>query len=199
MNISNPASAAGRYPWWLGWTLFTALGLGIGFTLGIFVSWELGDAAEAALGTTAAWFVFAMLFGGLTALGLSLGQLTVVQENPWRWALYSVVGGVVGLLLIMPAIADNPRLPEPVQPLIGGLVMGTAIGLAQWLLLRRTITDAASWIFFTAAAIALAMGVSFALGDEGRELVAFTVGPLVGALTTAAGWAWIHRTKSTKA
>jgi hypothetical protein len=183
----------------MGWTLFTALGLGIGSTLGMFVSWELDDAAEAALGTTAAWVVFAIFFGGLTALGLSLGQLTVVQENPWRWALYSVVGGVVGLLLIMPLIADNSRLPEPVQPLIGGLVMGAAIGLAQWLLLRRTITNAAIWIFFTAVAIALAMSVSFALGDEGRELVAFTVGPLVGALTTAAGWAWIHRTKSTKA
>ncbi len=199
MNTSNPTFAAGRYPWWMGWTLFTALGLGIGSTLGMFVSWELGDAVEAALGATAAWSVFAAVFGGLTALGLSLGQLTVVQEEAWRWALYSVVGGVVGLLLIMPLIADNSRLPEPVQPLIGGLVMGAAIGLAQWLLLRRTITNAAIWIFFTAVAIALAMSVSFALGDEGRELVAFTVGPLAGALTTAAGWAWIHRTKSTKA
>jgi hypothetical protein len=61
------------------------------------------------------------------------------MPKAWRWIIASAVGGVAGWALCF-------ALLPPVLDFYSGLLLGTAMGLAQWVVLRREVRWAGWWI-----------------------------------------------------
>ena len=83
-------------------------------------------------------------------------------------------------------------------PLVGGLFFGTAIGVGQWLVLRRRTTDANLWIVATLigfeAAWIVAMVLALAV-FQGFVFVAFAIStPLIGFAQSRVLRRWSSRT-----
>ena len=88
------------------------------------------------------------------------------------------VGGYVGYLVAGPVDAFVPAL-------IGGALTGAGIGLAQWLMLRRTLHVGPVWIVATSAALAVglpigAMAVNFETTLSQLALMGAISGAAVG-------------------
>ncbi len=96
------------------------------------------------IGTTFGWMI-ADLFPGLSILaaGLTVGFFQAVIlyqriDKAWRWALASTIGWIAGGLLsflIVPAGLE----------IIEGILIGLAVGLAQWTVVHSSHTWAAWW------------------------------------------------------
>lgn len=99
--------------------------------------------------TTLGWVFGGLIFPGisLVASGVGVGilQWFVLQgrlSRPWRWVLVTATGWIAGYLFILLA------LPDEFDFLIG-LVLGLAVGLSQWLILRLELHWAGWWIVFS--------------------------------------------------
>ena len=75
-----------------------------------------------------------------------------MTNDTWRfwlgWTLATVIGYAFGLLLLLPfavSLAYAAQRPLLIG-LLSGAILGTSIGTAQWLLLRRRTPVTAAWI-----------------------------------------------------
>ncbi len=129
------------------------------------------------LACTLGWIVGISLFGELgVGLGVGLAQWFVLRRlGPgaiW-WTLGSAAGWIAGWLVIVSGFLLPPGVTG-LTSVVGGLVLGTSIGLGQWLVLRRLVYGAGWWVF--ASAVAWTIGLTGVLGNT-------IVGALVGILT----------------
>jgi hypothetical protein len=126
------------------------------------------------------------------------GDFTLVADGGYRtawWALASSVGFAIGKDLgDMVAAA----MSGPAGVALGGVVIGTCLGLAQWLVLRRHVANGGWWIL--ASAVAWAVGWSIvntvdaeAAGSIGAAYVIGTIGAAVAGFVTGATLAWLMR------
>jgi len=99
--------------------------------------------------TTLGWILGGFVFAGLAlaASGVFVGafQAFVLKgriPRPLRWVQYSVIGWVLGYLLVVLGI-------PPGLEALNGFVLGLAVGVAQWLILRRELNWAGWWIPFS--------------------------------------------------
>jgi hypothetical protein len=102
------------------------------------------------MATTWGWFLGRTLLPGIAgaAVGLALGILQSVVLQPhiaraWRWIPASALGWGLGWALALLII------PAPLE-FLAGIVIGGALGLAQWLVLRRAVHWAGWWIVVSA-------------------------------------------------
>jgi hypothetical protein len=110
------------------------------------------------MATTAGWLI-AWLFlpavvlvsGGVAVSALQALVLYRLIPKAWRWIVYSVIGWLAGVGLVL-------ALPPGLGP-VSGVVLGAAVGTAQWLILRQQIRWAGWWIAASAAAWALGLAV----------------------------------------
>jgi hypothetical protein len=105
-----------------------------------------------------------------------------------RWIWYHLAGSFLAVILSMAFDAMLEWLKLPLSQAVLGLGMGTAIGLMQWLVLRRYGIPQ-SWIWFTVAGLTLGYLLFNWLGKPLWDLAngnALLVATLVGALI--AGW-----------
>ena len=165
-------------------------------------------AVAVAMGKMPEWMVGSLWFVG-TGVAIGLVQAVVLGKSAGftradRWALATGVGCVAGVLLLL-----AEALAAPIRPLIGiegemewavmaGLVAGGAIGLAQWMTMRRRIRRAGWWVLVSVlgwSAAAPTFGAVFFEqpgGPMSTSLPAGLAGVVLGAVT-GLGVLWMLR------
>ncbi len=126
---------AARFDWflWFLWIMATAWG------------WIAGS------------ILFPVIYLVASGVGVAVFQWLVLQRRlprSWRWLAYTAAGWAAGALLAL-AVGEFEAGFFP------GLFVGSAAGLAQWLILRREVRWAAWWIPISAAG--WSTGLSMAL------------------------------------
>lgn len=98
------------------------------------------------MATTLGWLVTNFLTVGVSYIAagfaISLLQYFVLQHRiryAWRWILAGMTGWAIGWLFVLLVIPSGPGL-------LNGLVVGLAMGIAGWLVLRGEVRWAGWWI-----------------------------------------------------
>ena len=183
----------------LKWAAATALGFTTGQILGSLIGSMAGGLVLSVVGQVGATVIAIALVGASVGITLGLAQrLTVPDEisSIKYWALSSALGWAVGLTLAqliswIGEVAQSDVLIG-VPPL---LVVGIAVGIVQWLAVRRAVQRSSLWIVSNAigwmaglpvAAILLQVTGSLAasLGDSGVYLIAELLSGAVAGLVT---------------
>jgi hypothetical protein len=185
------------------WTFLTTLGLAAGLIGGLAADAALDDIVNAMVVTAVVTCVVGAGLGGFQAFSLRR-----VVKRPLWWMTATAVGMAIGLaagvvlveqigILLTGQRPNIARLDPSVRALsllVVGLTSGTAVGLAQWVVLRRYAKDVRHWATSTGVALALAFATSSVLVDlspfrlaSAAGLVAFILlsGLMFGAMT---GW-----------
>ncbi|HDQ73581.1 MAG TPA: hypothetical protein ENN19_16010 [Chloroflexi bacterium] len=109
--------------------------------------------------TTVGWVLGALLIPpiGLAASGIfiSVLQWVTLQHQigkSGRWILAGAGGWMTGWAIAMLVVPWDSRL-------LAGLVLGTTVGVAQWLVLRREVQWAGWWIIVSPLAWATGLGL----------------------------------------
>jgi hypothetical protein len=116
---------------WFQWIIATTLG------------WVLGSLLLPYLSTTAPGVDIA------AGVGAGIMQWPVLYRRiprAWRWPVGTAIAWMGGSLLLLAAV------PADVQILLGGVILGPVVGLAQWLILRREVYWAGWWIVISTMA-----------------------------------------------
>ncbi len=133
-----------------------------------------------------------------------------------EWTLATLVGYAAGILIVLPWTINLAYAGQP-EVLIGvasGVVWGAAVGIAQWLVLRRHAWQVAGWwVVATVAGAMLGLGLGMALAqavnlsslmvaDRGASafvrllpvvLQTSLTGAVVGVVLGAAQWLVLRR------
>ena len=149
-----------------------------------------------------------VLFNALAGFMATVASLALapVERPGWRlWFLW-LVAGFVGWGWSMdvssfgegPSIALLPSVPAVNIPLYRSVAAGaTALGLLQWLMLRRYVTDAALWVGASLAAAALGalvvLGVELWDSNLGLMIAVGMYGVLAGTLQWLVLRRWVAR------
>jgi hypothetical protein len=140
--------AGGIIGWGLGWLIFAGAVTGSSYGSNMIIL----------------IFIIAGLCAGIIpslAQWLGLRQVASV----WKWILASVVGlgvgGGLGFFIIV-SIVNSTRYMSPFvgMAMIGGLA-GLGMGLGQWLVLRRQMSNVLWWLAANAGALGLGLAVAF--------------------------------------
>ena len=151
------------------WTLFTAAGLSGGIAAGVLVGIPLNAILNAMIVTALVVLVAGGVLGGLQAAALR----RLLAKPAW-WIAATTAGAAIGLALGVVAVEEAGRFLTGTTPRVAflstparalsfitlGLVAGTVIGLAQWLVLRVR-----HWIAVCGAALAIAFCLASLLVD----------------------------------
>ncbi len=178
------------------WTLTGALGATLFGFAALASVWELGDLVANVAGEIAGIAVAGAAFGGVLALGLSLGPGLLLRGRGihlGRWIGWSVLGGAFGTAIIFAVLfdmLDANTLPEWLTGPVMGIVLGLSIGLGQW----RALGDRAGaglWPAIAVVAQIAAFMVGLPLGGEGREWLALGAVGLLASAITGLGMGWV--------
>jgi hypothetical protein len=193
--LNNPHLRAESLRRWLIWSALTGLSWAAigyaGLPVGRIITIE-GDAV-AILRTTASIGLLSLL------VGLVIGAAQKLGLNRWTdpfptWQLMTALGWAVGMILIL---LINAFANLGLSALFFGLVVGAAVGTAQWLLLSKRFDQAWNWIPMTILAsmsgvlltsfierqLLLGLGTSLGLVRGLSSLAAGVGGTVVGLLT----------------
>ena len=127
------------------------------------------------MATTLGWLLGSVIFPNLPLIsaGVGVGVLQwpiLVRRIPqaWHWPLATAVAWIGASISLQIAV------PAKLQLLLAGLILGPAVGLAQWLVLRGKAHWAGWWIVIST--IAWITGLTLVPGI-------LATGALVGALS----------------
>jgi CBS domain-containing protein len=175
---------------WSAWTTACALGEAIGIGLAaataILIGLAMGEPVTAT--QRAVVLVLMVVAGALEGLALGLFQWSVLGEafpkmSARSWALATAAVAALGWLLgMLPSTLSAPSV-VPVEPPnrdvrvvfalflapVFGLVAGSIVGAAQWLVLRRHAHRAGSWISANALGWAVAFPWIYVAGTMPAE------------------------------
>ena len=167
---------------WIWWVLVNIVGFGVGFGAGQAVFEIVASQAyleEYQVGDIPIGYVVATV-AMLTVFALSIGiaQWLVLRQYIPRagwWVLATILGlgagGAVSLAL-GDSVAEIPSIA----------ILFSAIGIAQWLVLRQHLPRSGWWVFTSIVGFALALVVySVALGINQSIVFSALGGPLGGA------------------
>jgi hypothetical protein len=159
---------------WLRWTLATTLGAVVGWGVTTFV------VSPTAVGM--------IVFAVTTSLAVGLAQWFVLKQYFNRagwWILGTTVGGTVGwiggLLVGEVFVAAGAAL---VGLVLGGLLVGLVVGVAQWFVLKPHFSGAGWWILAATAAVAVNWIMGWIMGGY---IVGHFVGYIFGRFLGEAG------------
>ncbi|MCA1995588.1 MAG: hypothetical protein LDL41_26595 [Coleofasciculus sp. S288] len=130
---------------------------------------------------------------------LGITQWLVLRQHipkaGW-WILATTLGGVVALYLGSAVSFFTTSILWIGSGVVGGAVGGAILGLAQWLVLRRHVSQAGWWIAASAVALAVGAGWLVYLGiesaftfDASMDLIQIIRWSGMGALSGAIGGA----------
>lgn len=111
------------------------------------------------MATTLGWLVTNFLTVGVSyvaaGFAISLLQYFVLQhriKDAWRWVAAGTIGWAVGWFIVLFALPDG-------LDLLNGVVVGLAVGLAGWLILRREVRWAGWWIVISVVGWTTGLGL----------------------------------------
>lgn len=156
----------------------------------------LGKILNAMIVTAAVTCAVGAILGSFQAIGLR----RLLRRPSW-WIVATVVGLGIGLAVAVITVEQGgilitghrPQLAHLSTPIraisfvILGLVAGSILGVAQWLVIRRQLPAVKHWIAFTAIGLAVALSASSVIADlSGTGPIAFVVlaGIMFGAFTS---------------
>jgi len=184
------------------WTALTTLGLAGGILGGLIVGMPLGDLLNAMVTTAAVTCVVGGVLGSFQAFGLRASL-----RRPSWWVLGTVAGLGIGLAAGVVVVEQLGTLATGARPNVArlgtftramslvtlGSIAGTALGVAQWVVLRSQAPRIKYWVPTTAIGLA----ISFCAGslllstvrlriNSGLGIVAFVLvsGLLFGLITS---------------
>lgn len=184
------------------WTILTAAGLAGGLTAGTLVGIPLGRLLDAMIAIAVMIGVIGAVLGAFQAAGLRM----VVARPSW-WIAATIVGVAAGLALgvvlvqeigilltgIPLRIAQLSTAMRAASFVTVGLVAGTVLGVAQWIVLRAQRSTVRHWVVVCGAALAVAFCLASLLVDAsglryasgiGRFAFLIISGILFGAMTS---------------
>lgn len=98
------------------------------------------------MSTTLGWVLGRFLVPNLAfvTIGIAIGvfQWFVLRDiihNAWRWIIATMIGWLVGSIILMLVIPQSPDF-------LAGIISGVGVGIAQYIVLRREIYLAGWWI-----------------------------------------------------
>ena len=191
MNVGS-THISGRF--WGLWTLASAIGFIVGGMLALPIGYGLGEVVMDATNESAGFAVAGAFFGILVGGGLGIGQQLVLRSRvEWSrmWALASAAATTVVWAIAFPLMASADEPASASTGAIIAILFGLALGVAQWLVLRKHVPGAGRWVAITLVSLALAIGLAFSLDGEGRELLAFGAAGLLAGALTGLGMAWL--------
>lgn len=175
------------------WLLFTAFACWAGLMLG---SWLTPRIASTLNGNEDSMFPYIVLL----ALGLTLGVVQSVALNrvlpeAKGWLRYTLIGcGGAMLVVALAGLLGLGSAAGLVDDALLMLALGAAIGLGQWLLLRRHFASAWLWILATALGALIFLQLAVTPAAESNEFVVRgTFYGLIAALPTGLALAWLSR------
>ena len=134
------------------------------------------------MATTSGWLFGWLLLPAVALVTAGVGaglvqSLVLYRRLPkvWRWILATAVGWTTGLAITILFVPQGTGL-------LSGLVTGTAVGTAQWLLLRKQVRWAGWWI--AASAVAWATGLSLAPALDSPVLPRIVISAVLPSLIT---------------
>ena len=101
------------------------------------------------MATTLGWLLGSSLFRGIPIIisgaVIAAFQWTVLYkrtQKAWRWIVWSSVGWITGYILYI-------LLLSAISEFLLGPVIGVAVGITQWFILRTEVNWAGWWIIFS--------------------------------------------------
>jgi hypothetical protein len=191
--MTTIAAAPSGYNWraFGAWLLASFAGMAVCLFGGFTLMWGVAAVLEPVAVQTATFAASGAVFGLGLGLGAGLLPGLVLRQRLGglnRWLAGSLLAGAAGGTLVIPiALAQAPG--EPGLMVMGGL--GAALGLGQWLALRRRVPRAGWWVLASTVAVAAGLFTALQLSGEGREAQAFGGFALVYGLITASVMGWL--------
>jgi hypothetical protein len=156
------------------WTALTTLGLAGGIVAGLLLDNPLGEIVNAMIVTAAVTCTVGGVLGGAQSVGLR-GML----RKPLWWIVATIAGIGIGLALgvviveqvgiaatgVRPNLARISSAMRALSFVTVGLVAGTVLGLAQWVVLRAQSAGIRHWIPASGLGLAVALTASSLLVD----------------------------------
>jgi hypothetical protein len=179
------------------WTALTALGLAGGLIAGLLIGMPLGGLVNAMI-TTA---LVTCTVGGVLGSAQAIGLRRTLRKPLW-WIAATIAGLGLGLTAGVVLVEQVGILATGVRPNIArlgaamraasfitvGLVAGTILGLAQWVVLRAQASGVRHWIVASGAGLALAFAASSLLVDLSGLRIASAAGAATFVLLAGAGY-----------
>jgi hypothetical protein len=179
------------------WTLLTAAGLAGGLIAGLLIGMPLGQIVNAMIVTAAVTCLVGGVLGGAQAIGLRR-----ILRRPLWWIVATTVGigaglaaGVVlveqiGIALtgVRPNVARLAMGPRALSMIALGLVAGSIVGAAQWLVLRAQRAGVQHWIPASGLALAAAFAGSSLLLDAAGLRLGSPAGVIAFVLASGLGF-----------
>jgi hypothetical protein len=176
--------------WFVGGTVGFLAGAMIAFPLG----WTMGDYIAMEVNEALGFLTVGLIFGSLMGGGLGAGQWLALRRHgfdaagwPVAGAITGAVGMALGMLAVYATVGLGPTTPDERAGAVMGAVLGLAIGLGQWSVLRHELRGAGVWPLISLVAGAAALAVALPLGGEGREWISLGVAGLLIASLSGAG------------
>lgn len=127
------------------------------------------------MATTLGWLLGKFLLPGAAVVadgfGIGIAQWVILDrriDRSWRWILASAIGWSAGWVINLSKIPEGMGFVE-------GLVVGTTLGIAQWIVLREELHWAGWWIPINIVAWSTALGLT-----PGFLLTGITAGLVTG-------------------
>lgn len=109
-------------------------------------------------------------------------RLPRVPLLPWIALTFLGALGVIVTSLILHTRLPQRFMTGPDSMVLQALVLGGVVGFLQWIVLRRYVKDAASWIVWVVAASLLGLGTSAALWQHNEAFAVVAAGTVVFAV-----------------
>lgn len=156
------------------WTTLTTVGLAGGLIAGLLIGMPLGEIVNAMIVTAAVTCTVGGVLGGVQAIGLRR-----TLRKPLWWIVATIAGIGLGLALGVVIVEQVGILATGSRPNIArigaamralsfvtvGLVAGTILGVAQWLVLRAQAAGVRYWVPASGLGLAMAFNCQLA-GDR---------------------------------
>lgn len=180
---------------WLKWALATILAVIAGMVVFIAVGTLAGEAID-----ELPEYVFGILVGGIFGSTFGVAQWRILRSHlrhPAAWVWATLAGFVIGAFLIFGVMGGETPDAAIFSRLAHAVVLGSALGIAQWIVLRGNVAQSALWIPISLASWVIAEALAIALdGLIGPPLDLMMIF-LAGGLVTGLGMVWLLKQSST--
>ena len=173
IKIDNPPG----WRFWLLWTFFSTMGWGLGWVVSFLIGWRVASLTLPWMGKASSDNLGWWTMGALLGLCLGGPQWLLLRrrlEGARMWPLASVAGGLIGAEIGWLASPQVLQYGVGVETLGAWMITGLMVGVAQWYVLRRSVSLATWWAAISA--------LCWVLGMAGWPFGAIPAGAVSGAV-----------------